>query len=64
MEQYEKELKVGSQDDMLAHAENHIDKTLTLKSLEKEVRIKFNELKHQLEVVKHELEVVKKCLKR
>ena len=64
MEEYEKELKVGSKDDMLAHAENHVDKTLTLKSLQKAVRIKFNELKKQLELVKHELEVVKKCLKR
>ena len=64
MEEYEKELKVGSQDDMLAHAENYVDKTLTLKSLQKEVKIKFFELENQLQGLKHELDVIKKCLKR
>ena len=53
--EYEVELKVGSQDDMLANAEKHLDKQLTLKSLEKEVRLKFIEIQKQIEIIKKSL---------
>ena len=39
MEEYQKELKIGSADDMLANAEKINEKTLTLKSLEKQVNV-------------------------
>ena len=41
-----KELKVGSKDDMLAHATEN--KALTLKGLEKDVNLKFVEMENHI----------------
>lgn len=62
--EYEKELIIGSQDDMLSNAQKSSDKTLTLKSLEKRVNDFIKNLKEQIEVLDKKIETIKKSLKR
>lgn len=62
--EYEKELIIGSQDDMLSNAQKSLDKTLTLKSLEKRVNDFIKNLKEQIEVLDKKIETIKKSLKR
>lgn len=62
--EYEKELVIGSQDDMLSNAQKSLDKTLTLKSLEKRVNDFIKNLKEQIEVLDKKIETIKKSLKR
>ena len=62
--EYEKELIIGSQDDMLSNAQKSSDKTLTLKSLEKRVNYFIKNLKEQIEVLDKKIETIKKSLKR
>ena len=60
---YDKELVVGSKDDMLANAEDHKDKTLTLKGLEKQVNDRFKAIEEKINFLERKIEIVKKCLK-
>ena len=62
--EYEKELKIGSEDDMLAHAEEHNEKVLTLKSLEKRVNEFIKNMQGQIEYLDRKIETIKKVLKR
>jgi hypothetical protein len=62
--EYGKELKIGSEDDMLAHAEKHNEKTLTLKSLEKKFNEFIKEMQGQIEFLNRKIETIKKSLKR
>ena len=64
MEEYQKELKIGSADDMLANAEKINDKTLTLKSLEKRVNELEKEINYKLEVLERRIDTIKKSLTR
>ena len=57
--EYEKELVIGSQDDMLSNAQKSLDKTLTLKSLEKRVNDFIKNLKEQIEVLDKKIETIK-----
>ena len=59
---YEKELKVGSKDDMLAHATEN--KALTLKGLEKDVNLKFAEMEKQIKFLETRINIINKALKR
>ena len=63
MEEKIRELKIGSKKDMLANAEEHQDKTLTLKSLEKQVNTKFAQLDEQIEFLKRKVEILKKSIR-
>lgn len=63
MEERERELKVGSQDDMLAHAEQINEKALTLKSLEKHVNTKFAEFEEKIKVLERRIEILKKSVR-
>lgn len=60
---YDKELVVGSKDDMLANAEDHKDKTLTLKGLEKQVNDKFRAMEEKIKFLERRIEIIKKSLK-
>lgn len=60
--EYEKELKIGSEDDMLAHASEV--KTLTLKSLEKDVKLKFEEMEKYIKFLETRINIINKSLKR
>lgn len=60
--EYEKELKVGSKQDMLAHASE--SKTLTLKSLEKDIRLKFDEMEKHIKYLETRINIINKSLKR
>lgn len=60
---YDKELVVGSKDDMLANAEDHKDKSLTLKGLEKQVNDKFKAMEEKIKFLERRIEIIKKCLK-
>lgn len=60
---YDKELVVGSKDDMLANAEDHKDKTLTLKGLEKQVNDKFKAMEEKIKFLERRIEIIKKSLK-
>lgn len=62
--EYEIELKVGSQDDMLANAEKHNEKTLTLKSLEKRFNEFVKSLESEIAFLNRKVETIKKSLKR
>ena len=64
MEEYQKELKIGSADDMLANAEKINEKTLTLKSLEKRVNEFEKEINYKLEVLERRIDTIKKSLTR
>jgi hypothetical protein len=64
MEEYQKELKIGSADDMLANAEKINEKTLTLKSLEKRVNELEKEIYYKLEVLERRIDTIKKSLTR
>lgn len=64
MEEYQKELKIGSADDMLANAEKINEKTLTLKSLEKRVNELEKEIHYKLEVLERRIDTIKKSLTR
>ena len=64
MEEYQKELKIGSADDMLANAEKINDKTLTLKSLEKRVNELEKAINYKLEVLERRIDTIKKSLTR
>jgi hypothetical protein len=64
MEEYQKELKIGSADDMLANAEKINEKTLTLKSLEKRVNELEKEINYKLEVLERRIDTIKKSLTR
>lgn len=64
MEEYQKELKIGSADDMLANAEKINEKTLTLKSLEKRVNELEKEIQYKLEVLERRIDTIKKSLTR
>lgn len=60
--EYDKSLKVGSKDDMLAHATEN--KTLTLKGLEKEVKLKFEEMEKYIKYLETRINIINKSLKR
>lgn len=60
--EYEKELKVGSKQDMLAHASE--SKTLTLKGLEKDVKLKFDEMEKHIKYLETRINIINKSLKR
>ena len=62
--EYEKELKIGSEDDMLAHAEKHNEKTLTLKSLEKRVNELEKHILGEIEFLSRRIDTIKKSLMR
>lgn len=64
MEEYQKELKIGSADDMLANAEKINEKTLTLKSLEKRVNELEKAINYKLEVLERRIDTIKKSLTR
>ena len=64
MEEYQKEIKIGSADDMLANAEKINEKTLTLKSLEKRVNELEKEINYKLEVLERRIDTIKKSLTR
>ena len=64
MDEYEKELKIGSAEDMLANAEKVNEKTLTLKSLEKRVNEMERQINYRLEVIERRVETIKKSLTR
>lgn len=64
MEEYQKEIKIGSADDMLANAEKINDKTLTLKSLEKRVNELEKAINYKLEVLERRIDTIKKSLTR
>lgn len=63
MEEKIRELKIGSKKDMLANAEDHKDKTLTLKGLEKQVNDRFKAMEEKIKFLERRIEIVKKCLK-
>ena len=63
MEEKIRELKIGSSKDMLANAEEHQDKTLTLKGLEKQVNDRFKAIEEKINFLERKIEIVKKCLK-
>lgn len=63
MEEKEKELKVGSKDDMLAHANEINEKTLTLKSLEKQVNAKFTQFEEKIKVIERRIDILKKSVR-
>ena len=63
MEEKIRELKIGSSKDMLANAEEHQDKTLTLKGLEKQVNDRFKAMEERINFLERKIEIVKKCLK-
>ncbi len=60
--EYEKELKIGSEDDMLAHASEA--KTLTLKGLEKDMKLKFEEMQKHLKYLETRINIINKVIKR
>lgn len=62
MEKYKKELKIGSADDMLAHATDN--KVLTLKGLEKDVNLKFAEMEKHIKFLETRINIINKALKR
>lgn len=62
--EYEKELKIGSEEDMLANADKINEKTLTLKSLEKRVNELEKEIHYKLEVLERRIDTIKKSLTR
>ena len=62
--EYEKEVRVGSKADMLAHAEEHNEKVLTLKSLEKIVNEFIKNMQGQIDFLDRKIETIKKALKR
>ena len=62
--EYEKELKIGSEEDMLANADKINEKTLTLKSLEKRVNEFEKEIRYKLEVLERRIDTIKKSLTR
>ena len=62
--EYEKEVRVGSKSDMLAHAEEHNEKVLTLKSLEKRVNEFIKNMQGQIDFLDRKIETIKKALKR
>lgn len=62
--EYEKELKIGSEEDMLANADKINEKTLTLKSLEKRVNEFEKEVHYKLEVLERRIDTIKKSLTR
>mgnify|MGYP003293358217 CR=1 FL=1 len=62
--EYEIELKVGSQDDMLANAEKYNEKTLTLKSLEKRFNEFVKSMEGEIAFLNRKVETIKKSLKR
>lgn len=61
---YDVEIKIGSEDDMLSNATKHEDKTLTLKSLEKNMNIKFKDLVEKINSLESKINIIKKSLKR
>ena len=63
MEEKIRELKIGSKKDMLANAEEHQDKNLTLKGLEKQVNDRFKAMEEKIKFLERRIEIVKKCLK-
>lgn len=60
--EYKKELKIGSEDDMLAHA-NEV-KALTLKGLEKDVKLKFEEMEKHIKYLETRINIINKAIKR
>lgn len=62
MEEKIRELKIGSDDDMLANAEKINEKTLTLKSLEKRVNELEKHILGQLEFLSRRIDTIKKSL--
>ena len=64
MEEYQKELKIGSADDMLSNAEKINEKALTLKSLEKRVNELEKAINYKLEVLERRIDTIKKSLTR
>ena len=60
--EYEKELKIGSEDDVLAHASEV--KTLTLKGLEKDVKLKFEEMEKHIKCLETRIKILNKAIKR
>ena len=62
MEEYKKELKVGSKDDMLANASEV--KALTLKGLEKDVKLKFEEMEKHIKYLETRINIINKSLKK
>ena len=62
--EYEKEVKIGSEEDMLANAEKNSEKVLTLKSLEKRFNEFIKSMNYQIEYLDRRIETIKKSLKR
>ena len=62
--EYNKEVRIGSKADMLAHAEEVNEKVLTLKSLEKRVNELIKYMQGQTEYLDRKIETIKKSLKR
>lgn len=62
--EYEKEVKIGSEEDMLANAEKNSEKVLTLKSLEKRFNEFIKSINYQIEYLDRRIETIKKSLKR
>ena len=60
--EYVKELKIGSEDDMLAHASEL--KTLTLKSLEKDMNLKFDEIMKHIKFLENRINIINKALRK
>ena len=60
--EYDKGLKVGSEEDMLAHATE--SKALTLKGLEKDVNLKFAEMEKYIKYLETRINIINKSLKR
>ena len=62
--EYNKEVRIGSKADMLAHAEEVNEKVLTLKSLEKRVNEFIKYMQEQTAYLDRKIETIKKSLKR
>lgn len=62
--EYDKEVRVGSKDDMLANAEKVNEKVLTLKSLEKRVNEFIKYMEEQTKTLEKKIETIKKSLKK
>lgn len=62
--EYNKEVRIGSNADMLAHAEEVNEKVLTLKSLEKRVNEFIKYMQEQTAYLDRKIETIKKSLKR
>ena len=60
--EHKKEFKIGSEDDMLAHASEV--KSLTLKGLEKDVKLKFEEMENHIKYLETRINIINKSLKR